>query len=291
MAAPPGGRPAALSLCGVQPLGAVELSLSQLMRLVPAGSGVSSSSSNSSGGGTSGATRTAQLVSPPSLLPYFTLPLDGSADTCLQAPAAATNASWQLQLVGSYPVLAVRLTVAAPLALAVTANSSSSSRSGSSSNSSAGASSGTIVVTLLDAAGAVAASWSLPASAASAATPLLLRLQATVHAAAVRVQGFGSLCEVQLLAAASQAYAGYRLSPLPLPAVTGSGNGSSSASGWQVLDGGSGDSIGSNASSALFDGNYSTCAAFTVGNSSDSSSGSGAQQLAGVEVILDRLYE
>lgn len=104
-------QPAPLALCGVELLGALDLPPSQHM--------------------------TQQLplaASPKQLQPYFALPVDGDSGSCLQAPASAVGAdtsssssssnsgsssassslgtakpSWQLQLDGSYPLLAVQL--------------------------------------------------------------------------------------------------------------------------------------------------------------------------------------
>ena len=278
--AAPQAQPTPLSLCGVQLLGAAQLAPSQHM-LHPA----------------------AQLVIPPSLRPNFTLPIDGDSATCLEAPAAAGNgssnsssgggsSSWQLQLEGTYPLLAIQLEASA-------------------------AANGSLVVSLVDAGGGVAASWRAPhpaaagaagsgsshsnasgnQSSAASSSVASWELPAVTHAAAVRIEGFASLCELRLLAAAARAATSYLLAPLPAPQSSGSNSnassgGSDSVPGWQARDAAPADSpTHSGSSAALFDGDVRTCfTAQPLQAAAAGSSGSGAPQAAAVEVLLDRPY-
>lgn len=248
------GRNSSLSLCGVQLLGADELLLSQRMQQ-PAAAGEPS---------------VALQVHPPALQAQAATPIDGNAASCLEAPAgAAASSSWQLRLDGSFPVQAVRL-VATP-ALAQAAKQGGGAAGG-----------GNLTVALLDAAGLEVAAWQVPARQAaraaraaggSAGGGTTLELPVAVYAAAVRVGGFASLCELQLLASASLPPATHRLGPLPALASSGRPAGT-----WQVVDGASGQPDAA-ASLALLDGNPTTCATFRPGP---------AQQNAALELQLDR---
>ena len=289
MVAAPQAQPAPLSLCGVQLLGAVQLAPSQHMQQLAE-----------------------QLVVPASLAPNFTLPIDGDSGSCLQAPPAAVTSNgssnsssngssssrWQLQLDGSYPLLALQMEASA-------------------------ASNGSVVVSLLDAGGGVAASWRAPSPAAAGAagsgsssghsngsgnhgsddggSVATWELPAAMHAAAVRGEGFAALCELRLLAAAARAATGYLLVPLPASDNSGTGNsgaGSSSSGsvhGWQVRDAAAAGSPSDSCScAALFDGDLRSC--FTAQpvqpppTGSSGSGSSGALQAAALEILLDRPY-
>lgn len=273
----------ALSLCSVQLLGAEDLPLSQHMRprrkAQPRQDGAA-----------------ALLVTPAALQPGATLPVDGSSGSCLQAPAGGGGrASWQLNLDGSYPVLAVRLTATAAAARPDGSGGKAAQPS-------------KLAVSLLDAGGAAVASWRMPASSQNRSSSssggsgngdsgALLELPAAVHVAAVRVEGFASLCEAQMLAASHRKTNSYQLAPLQPPAGTASGssgsNGSASNSAtstgaageWRVLDAASGSPLDPSLSTALLDGDPTTCATLQPWASL---SGLGARRPAALELQLDR---
>ena len=269
---------AALSLCNVQLLGAEDLPLSQHMR--PRRKGQPQQ------GGAA-----ALLVAPPALQPGATLPIDGSSGSCLQAPAGGGgSASWQLNLDGSYPLLAV--------CLMATATAGSAGSSGKAAQPSE------LAVSLLDAGGATVARWRTPGSSQGSSgsssggsgdegSAILLELPAAAHAAAVRVEGFAWLCEVQLLAASRHKASSYQLAPLQAPAGSGSGAGSGNSSGgpaqppgeWQVLDATSGAALEPSTAAALLDGDPSSCATLRP---KASLGGLGALRPAALEVQLDR---
>lgn len=250
-------RPAPLSLCGVEVLGAVELAPGPHM-----------------------ARPAALLVSPPALQPHFTLPINGDSSSCLEVPAAGANStsgtdggtgsSWQLQLDGSYPLLAVRVQAAA-------------------------APNASMAVSLLDAGGRVVAHRLLPVPPSGSAAPgglpavaaSVIELPLGTHAAAVRVQGFTQLCEAQLLAASTQAATSYLLQPRPSGADGGGSGGGAMA--WQVLlDGAAASGSPASGASALFDGSYHTC--LTAPPAAVASSGRGPQA-GSIVVVLDRTYK
>ncbi|KAI3431500.1 hypothetical protein D9Q98_004551 [Chlorella vulgaris] len=256
-------QPAPLALCGVELLGALDLPPSQHM--------------------------TQQLplaASSKQLQPYFALPVDGDSGSCLQAPASAVGAdtsssssssnsgsssassslgtakpSWQLQLDGSYPLLAVQL-LATPQT------------------------NGSLVVSLLDGGGGLVA----VLTASGGAAPAVLELPAPVHAASVQVEGFAQLCEVQLLSAAPQPALSYPLRPSMLGGSssggTGGGSSSHSAPSWRVVVAGEGGAASGGTS--LFDSNPRSCltAPQLVGVA-----GLGSTVVAtALEVLLDRPY-
>lgn len=251
-----GAQPAPLSLCGVRLLGAAELPLSQRMRQAPAGL----------------ATGMAALsVSPAALQPEASLPIgSAAADSCLVAPAAAAangSTSWELRLDGSYQLLAVRL-AATPAAAAAPANNTR------------------LAVSLLDTGGGLVAAWPVPPGSPGGMT---LELPAATHAAAMRVQGFASLCQVQLLAASQLPSKSYALAPLPAGGMQGA------AGRWQVLDAATGQPPaassgggGGDGGAALFDSMAGTCISVRPAWAAAGGSGSALGQLAGLEVQLDR---
>jgi hypothetical protein len=274
-----------LSLCNVQLLGGEELPLSQHMQ--PQRKQQRRKGSGAAAGGTSTGTG-ALRVAPASLQPNATLPIGGDSGSCLLVPAingsSNSTSSWQLQLDGTYSVLAVRLAAAAAAA-------------GPAGNGSQAASSGTITVSLLDAGGAEVASWRTAGSSggssgsggSSESAPVLLELPAATHAAAVRVEGFASLCDLQLLVASQRMVGAYQLAPLASLGSGGTslqrGNPSQAAGQWQVLDAASGSALNGSLATALLDGDPTTCAELrpvaTLG-------GLGPLQPLAVEVQLDR---
>lgn len=206
-------------------------------------------------------------VSPAALQAEATLPINGDRRSCLEAPAVAAadgSASWQLRLDGSYPLLAVRLQAAAA------AGPPSSSRLG---------------ISLLDAGGTVVATRQAPAAAAAASpgAGLAWELPAAVHAAAVRVDGWASLCDVSLLAADAEPapVPSYRLSPALRRAAGGSGGDgllqtqsepqwtvADAATGQPAVDSSSGSINGSSSGGSggpLFDGDPFTCVTAQAG--------------------------
>ncbi len=280
----------ALSLCNVQLLGGEELPLSQHM--LPHRKPQHSKGSGAAAGATSDRTG-AIRVAPQSLLPVATLPIDGDSSSCLVAEAGSGSTSWQLQLDGTYSVVAVRL--AATAAAAGRAGNSSQGGSGA-------AGSSTLAVSLLDAGGAEMASWRTAGSSGSSGSgTVVLELPAATHAAAVRVEGFASLCELQLLVASQRRVDAYQLAPLASLGIGGSSSGGSNGSasststqrgnqpqaarGWRVLDAASGNAVNASLAAALLDGDPTTCAvlwpAATLG-------GLGPLQLPGLELRLDR---
>ena len=263
---------AALSLCGVQLLGAAELALSQhmLSQAVAAADGLSA----------------ALQATPAALRPDATSPIDGDSRSCLAATTAANiSTSWQLRLDGSYPVLGVRVTATPPAAAAAAGGPAAANATA--------AKGGAVAVSLLDAADAVVTFWRVPTTATAGggaeAGSVTLESPAAVFAAAVRVEGFASLCELQLLTAALRAAPSYPLSPLPELNATGRPQGQ-----WLVLDGATGMPVGevgvgsssSNSSGALFDGDPATCV--TVQPLLVPGTNATAQQAAALEVQLDR---
>jgi hypothetical protein len=281
--AAPQAQAAPLSLCGVQLLGAAQLEPSQHMQQLAE-----------------------QLVVPASLAPDFTLPIDGTSASCLEAPTAAaggngssnssskgTNSRWQLQLDGSYQLLALQLEASA-------------------------AANGSLLVSLVDAGGGVVASWQAPNSAAAGAgdsggsssnhsnasgshgstdggSVATWELPAATHAAAVRIEGFAALCELRLLAVAARAATSYLLAPLPAANSSGGRNtsagsgGSNSVQGWQVRDAAAaGSPSDSSSNTAPFDGDFQTC--FTAQPAQPAAGSSGAVQPAALEILLDRPY-
>lgn len=243
--------PAPLSLCGVQLLGAVELLPGQYA-----------------------AAASAQQVQPPELRPLFALPVDGDAGSCLEAPVSggsAGTARWQLQLDGTYPLLAVAL-----------AASPASSRQ---QPHLAG-----LAVSLLDAGGGIVGAWRPPPSqtvdssnqSSSGRLSFVWELPQATPAAAVRIEGFARLCEVQVLAASQQPLPSYQLPPQPQWQVLGSaldgaavgevgatGNssgwsGSAGSPGWQLLDADPGTCLTAQSLSGGSGGTNASAAHFTV---------------------------
>lgn len=283
-----------LSLCNLQLLGGDDLPLSQHMlpqRKPRQHKGSRTAAAASDGSG-------ALRVSPASLQPVATLPINGNSSSCLLAPAGSSNgnsssngtASWQLHLDGTYSVLAVRLAATAAGSV------------GNGSRAASSAASSALAVSLLDAGGAAVASWRTAGSsgAGNGSDPVLLELPAATHAAAVRVEGFASLCDLQLLVASSRKVAAYQLAPLASLRAGGSGgsNVSSTAASsmqpggepqaagqWEVLNAATGSALTASLASALLDGDPSTCAVLrpvaTLG-------GLGALRPLAVELRLDR---
>lgn len=290
----------ALSLCNVQLLGGEELPLSQHMLLHR--KQTRRKGSGTAAGGASDGPGALRVV-PASLLPNASLPIDGDAGSCLLAAAGSSSStSWQLQLDGSYSVLALRL--AATPAAAWPAGNSSQAGGGTASTS-------MLAVGLLDAGGAEVASWataggSSGGSDSSNLSAVLLELPAATHAAAVRVEGFASLCNLQLLVASSRRLGAYQLAPLANLGGSGSSGSSrgsnASTSGsfstsppsseqpqaageWRVLDGGNGSALSAGLAAALLDGNPTTCA---VLRQVETLGGLGPLRPLAVELQLDR---
>jgi len=305
--------PAALSLCGVQLLGAWELPLSEHMLQALEQPG--------------GQAQPQPVVSPQGLRPFFTLPIDGDGSTCLQAPAAAgSGAMWELQLDGSYPLLAVQMVVAGAAGTAgAAANGTSSGGSGSRNGSTTGA----LAIRLLDApkGGKEVAAWRpapagahVDASSGSGSShntstlsmwqlgppfntsgssgsgsggssssgggnssgssgEVVWELPAALQAAAIRVQGFSSLCDVRVLAAAQQPSTGYLLQPTEQWQVVGGG-----ASSDATASTGGGQQV-----SALFDGNPQTCLTLQPA-AAEPATASSASAAPFLEVLLGRHY-
>lgn len=279
-----------LSLCNLQLLGGDDLPLSQHM--LPQRKPRQNKGSRTAAGASDGSG--ALRVSTASLQPFAALPIDGDSSSCLLAPAGSSNGSsngatrWQLVLDGTYSVLAVRLVAAAAAAAGSVGNGSQAASSGASS---------ALVVSLLDAGGAEVASWRTAGSsgAGNGSDPALLELPAATHAAAVRVAGFASLCDLQLLVASSRKVGAYQLAPLAsLRAGSSGGSNASSmqpggqpqaAGQWEVLDAATGSALSASLASALLDGDPATCA---VLRPSATLGGLGALRPLAVELRLDR---
>ncbi|PSC67178.1 ATP-dependent Clp protease adaptor containing [Micractinium conductrix] len=236
----------ALSLCDVQLLGAEELQLSHHMQ------------------------QPQRLLLPPDQQASFTLPIDGNAGSCVTAPVGAGgDASWQLQLDGSYPLLAVQL-AAAP------------------------AGNGSLAVELLDGGGAVAvllqpSTAGAPSNDSSSgggsggSGSMMVELAGPTQAAALRVRGFASLCDVRVLASAAEPSRSYQL--LPDAGWVALGGEPSDGAGTLVSSSGGGNGGASTSSPPWqpFDGKVSTCLTAKPQPGSTSSG-------AAVELRLGRQY-
>ena len=211
-----------------------------------------------------------RLLLPPDQQASFTLPIDGNAGSCVTAPVGAGgDASWQLQLDGSYPLLAVQL-AAAP------------------------AGNGSLAVELLDGGGAVAvllqpSTAGAPSNDSSSgggsggSGSMMVELAGPTQAAALRVRGFASLCDVRVLASAAEPSRSYQL--LPDAGWVALGGEPSDGAGTLVSSSGGGNGGASTSSPPWqpFDGKVSTCLTAKPQPGSTSSG-------AAVELRLGRQY-